>query len=144
MFEDIDNTFEGRNSTRRHSYLTFDCLLNLISGVDNSDGVIVVITTNNISKVDSALGGSHNGTTITSRPGRVDHIVEFGALKPDERIKIIQRIASGYPNDWDRMVEETHEMMGAQVQEVATRFALSKFWEQQNGEKDEREFKEKD
>ena len=36
--------------------LTFDCLLNCLDGVERSDGIFTIITTNDIAKVDPALG----------------------------------------------------------------------------------------
>jgi len=36
--------------------LTFDCLLNCLDGVERADGIFTVITTNDLSKIDPALG----------------------------------------------------------------------------------------
>ena len=36
--------------------LTFDCLLNCLDGVERSDGIFTIISTNDVSKVDPALG----------------------------------------------------------------------------------------
>ena len=79
LIEDVDNVFHGRENiarrdnmvqmmmpkkddkddrSRRDLYtpLTFDCLLNCLDGVERVDGVFTIITTNDISKVDPALG----------------------------------------------------------------------------------------
>ena len=54
--------------------LTFDCLLNCLDGVERTDGIFTIVTTNDISKVDPALGQPRklpDGTTefISTRPG---------------------------------------------------------------------------
>ena len=36
--------------------LTFDCLLNCLDGVERADGIFTIITTNDIGKIDPALG----------------------------------------------------------------------------------------
>src|SRR5438105_9483506 len=82
LIEDLDNVFHGReNVARKHGPMsllfarppggdhdnknadrpaltppTFDCLPNCIDGVDRCDGVFTIITTNDITKVDPALG----------------------------------------------------------------------------------------
>src|SRR5436309_6418403 len=100
LIEDIDNVFHGReNVARKHGLmsmmwvpkkkddddagrglttpLTFDCLLNCLDGVERADGVFTIITTNDIAKVDPALGQPRQlpeGTTevISTRAGRTD------------------------------------------------------------------------
>jgi hypothetical protein len=82
LIEDIDNVFHGReNVARKHGLmpmvlaapkkgdgngdggdlglrtpLTFDCLLNCLDGVERVGGIFTLVTTNDIGKVDAALG----------------------------------------------------------------------------------------
>jgi hypothetical protein len=79
LIEDIDNVFHGRENVARKSGLmplvvspkreddgpsrgapftplTFACLLNCLDGVERVDGIFTIVTTNDISKVDPALG----------------------------------------------------------------------------------------
>ena len=60
--------------------LTLSCLLNLLDGVLEAPGRIVVMTTNHIEKLDSAL----------IRPGRIDLICEFKKCTNQSIIKFIE------------------------------------------------------
>ncbi len=70
LIEDIDAVFDGRrnaSSGNDKQALTFDCLLNCLDGIQRADGLLVVISTNRIDKIDPALGipDEHTGS---SRP----------------------------------------------------------------------------
>jgi hypothetical protein len=75
--------------------LSLDCLLNCISGVEPSDGILTIATCNDSSKLDPALGVPVPGDK-SSRPGRLDIVVKFE--NPDEviRTKIAKRVLDGY------------------------------------------------
>ena len=60
--------------------LTLSCLLNLLDGVLEAPGRIVIMTTNYINKLDSAL----------IRPGRIDLICEFKKCTNDSIIEFIE------------------------------------------------------
>src|SRR5262245_17861854 len=120
LFEDIDNVFHGReNISRKHGMmplfmggdgkkeddkggmsltpLTFDCFLNCLDGVERSDGVFTIITTNDIGKVDPALGQPRklpDGSVefISTRPGRIDKAVELGYMEPEDKKLLAKRI----------------------------------------------------
>jgi len=63
LIEDIDALFMQREKTEDASrFLTFSGLLNALDGVCLRDGLIVIMTTNHIEKLDPAL----------IRPGRID------------------------------------------------------------------------
>jgi hypothetical protein len=64
LFEDIDAVFDGRKNVAVNGMengLTFDCFLNTLDGVENTDGVFIVVTTNNVEKLDPAIGNCSNG-----------------------------------------------------------------------------------
>jgi SpoVK/Ycf46/Vps4 family AAA+-type ATPase len=165
LIEDIDNVFHGReNVARKHgpmpflfphkkgeegdaprvpfSPLTFDCLLNCLDGVDRADGVFTIITTNDISKVDPALGQPRrlpDGTTefISTRPGRIDKAVELSYMEPADKKLMARRILGDYPEHYREMLafidrypelEETP----AQFQERCGQIALACFWKEQH------------
>lgn len=91
VLEDIDAVFHGRENVATgggvftSGGLTFDALLNCIDGVERTDGVLLIVTTNYPEQVDPAL--SH-------RPGRIDRIVDFKPLDFEGRLKLSQRIIS--------------------------------------------------
>lgn len=81
VLEDIDAVYTKRsaNNITHHGPPSFDALLNQIQGVENNDGLLVFVTTNNIAVVDEALGGPSGDTWVegqmSSRPGRIDVVV---------------------------------------------------------------------
>jgi len=140
LFEDIDGVFDGRENIATHGMengLTFDCFLNSIDGVENTDGMFIIITTNDISKIDSAIGLPSNGSpeessmsSMSTRPGRIDRTIEFRTLDPAGREKMANRIFNGIPkHQWESILNDKHDDTGAQFQERCSRLAVKLFWE---------------
>ena len=69
LFEDIDAVFEGREN-KVGGHLTFDCLLNCVDGIERTDGVLLVITTNHLDRLDAALGVPSAQILDPARPDR--------------------------------------------------------------------------
>jgi SpoVK/Ycf46/Vps4 family AAA+-type ATPase len=133
VIEDIDAVFNGRNNiVNPEKGLTFDCLLNTIDGVENSDGVLTIITTNHVDKIDPALG-TVNGK-ISSRPGRIDSVVIMNPPDRSGKFKIAKRILNDYPELIEETLDEGENDSGAQFQERCTMLALNKYWEDKNKE----------
>jgi hypothetical protein len=168
LIEDIDNVFHGReNVVRRNgmmslmfasrkedkgngnnknddgmrdafSPLTFDCLLNCLDGVERTDGIFTIITTNDLSKIDPALGQPRklpDGTTefISTRPGRVDKAVELTYMEPADKKVMAKRILGEYPDEYLQMLEFIDRLPDlpetpAQFQERCGQIALKCFW----------------
>ena len=75
LIEDFDNYFNGRECVMKHEEVrfTFDSLLSSLDGVHNDhQGVLFVMTTNNIDAIDDAL---------KKRPSRMKFVREFGMPK---------------------------------------------------------------
>lgn len=137
LFEDIDGIFHGRknvaNEGTMQKGLTFDCFLNVIDGVNNTDGVLKIITTNDISNIDPALGINANGDGMSTRPGRIDRVVEFKPLDEDGKKKMAKRIFEGFEEkQWIHIFDHAGKDTGAQFQERCCRLALDLFWSDQN------------
>lgn len=158
LFEDFDNIFHGRenvyqkelqNSTvlvnketaknkSKKRYLTFDCLLNVLDGVDKQDGVFVVITTNDLSKVDSALGQPNrlpDGTLelVASRPGRIDKLIELGYMTLDQKLLMVSKFfeegSPGFSLIMDHIANNPNkEETIAQFQEKCISISLRELW----------------
>lgn len=126
LIEDVDAVFHGRRNVARRDEqtLTFDCLLNCLDGIQRADGLIVVISTNQLEHVDPAIGGAVTKGGISSRPGRIDRVLELGT--PDEvgRRKIAGRILKDWPEIVETVVQDGAGDTGAQFQERCTRLAL--------------------
>lgn len=86
LIEDIDAVFDGRKVAesvlKQGIALTFDALLNCISGVQAADGVLLIVTSNKPETLDSAL----------LRPGRLDLHVTVRGLDHAGRVKMARRI----------------------------------------------------
>jgi hypothetical protein len=118
LIEDIDGVFDGRKNLS--GPLTFDCLLNCMDGIERTDGVLLVVTTNCPEKLDPALN---------NRPGRIDHTLTLGPLTQEGRYKLCQRILKEWPQTWDTVVAAGDGDTGAQFQERCSQLALNK-WKQ--------------
>lgn len=132
LFEDIDTVFDGRENvtaTDESPGLTFDCLLNCISGVGDASGILTIVTTNRVERLDAALGQPGDRGT-TSRPGRIDRAVELGP--PDEagRRRIAERILAGCPDEIPGVVRTAGNAFdsGAQFEDRCARIALAHYW----------------
>lgn len=154
LIEDFDNVFHGREnvSTKdmymnmfplnnnnnipvdpgekkeryRNNKLSFDNLLNTLDGAERYEGVLTIITTNHIDKIDSAL---------LDRPGRVDRIIELTYLTEYNKIIMIDNILSDMPNARNTALQyiDTHKdkpITPAQLQEKCTEFVLKEFYRQ--------------
>ena len=83
-FKDFKDLYQSREDKEKEEFsnekLTLSCLLNLLDGVLEAPGRIVVMTTNYIEKLDSAL----------IRPGRIDLICEFKKCTNQSIIEFIE------------------------------------------------------
>ena len=132
LIEDIDAVFNQRKNISTHpDALTFDCFLNCVDGVINTDGVFTIITTNDITKLDPAIAGiSENDGGMTTRPGRIDRAILFDELDRPGREKMANHLLNGFDsNMWSHIIDEGHKDTGAQFQERCCRLAVQLFWE---------------
>jgi hypothetical protein len=168
LIEDIDNVFHGReNVAKKGMYgmmmgpgrgkdddkegsggaarsfmapLTFDCLLNCLDGVERSDGIFTVVTTNDLTKIDPALGlprSGANGETsfISTRPGRIDKAIELTYMEAIDKKRMARRILEAYEAEclaMIRFVDEFPDLQEtpAQFQERCAQVALKAFWKE--------------
>lgn len=134
LIEDVDTVFNGRinvsATNRNRDSLTFDCLLNCISGVSNSEGVFLVVTTNHPETLDPALGVVKDG--VSSRPGRIDRVIKLGFMEEPERTLLATHILSDFHEEIMPAVHQGHGMTPAQFQNHCAVRALTLFWRQKN------------
>lgn len=129
LVEDIDSVFDGRKTVVGD--LTFDCFLNCLDGIERADGLFTIVTTNNPSKLDPALGIADD-TGRSTRPGRVDRAILMDCPNQDGRLKIAKRILREHPRIWDKIVNEGDGETGAQFQERCASIALRLYWEEKS------------
>ena len=122
--EDFDTVFHGRESVTVHRSLSFECVLNQISGIRSVNGVMLIVTTNKIEHIDSALGQMDvNGRP--TRPGRIDRILHMGNTSLKQRQEIAHYVLDGWAEDViDKMVNEGVDTTAAQFQSICISAAL--------------------
>jgi len=123
LIEDIDAVFDKRTNvtaTQQSPGLTFDCLLNTLDGVETGNGTLVIITTNDPSKLDDAL----------IRPGRIDRKLQLQGLDRAGRLWMARKIFFGFEDRlWVDLVDKSEDgVTGAVFQEDCCRRALDLFW----------------
>jgi hypothetical protein len=133
LIEDLDCCFKGRENIavkdKTRDSLTFDCLLNTISGVGMSDGVLLFITTNHPEHLDPALGAPRNGDCKSTRPGRIDRAIEIGMMGENERRKLAEIILCDAKELINATVQAGEGETAAQFQERCTLLAMRMFWQ---------------
>lgn len=172
LFEDFDNVFHGRDniygkptikdaiisnaantnttavaaatSAMQQGQLSFDCVLNCMDGVEKSNGIFTVITTNHIEKIDPAIGQprtNEDGTVefISTRPGRIDKAIELTYMTVDDKLKLAQRILFDNENHYLLMrekieAEPDRKETPAQFQERCAQFALEMLWKSEHAQ----------
>lgn len=125
VLEDIDAVFHGRTSVLPRR-LSFDTLLNTIQGVEEEDGVLLVVTTNHLEHVDPALGRPEPDGT-SSRPGRVDSVIEIIDPNLEARLKIARRILRDEPLAV-KLATEAEGQTAAQFTDACKRLARDLLW----------------
>jgi hypothetical protein len=118
------------------SPLTFDCLLNCLDGVDKSNGIFTIITTNKIEEIDVAIGvpekredGTH--TFISSRPGRIDRAIELTYMTKENKVEMAQKILNEFPEQLSEIlltIETRGNETPAQFQEICAEIAIREYW----------------
>jgi ATPase family associated with various cellular activities (AAA) len=125
VIEDFDGVFNGRvNVLGDKSSLTFDCVLNVIGGLQVADGVFLFITTNHPETLDPAIG-IPGADGASSRPGRIDRCFALGDPSDAVRSAIIQRICSACTEE---DLATTRGMSAARTTEYAIGKALHVMW----------------
>lgn len=124
VLEDFDNCFHGRkNQARENGGITFDALLNCISGIQCFDGIFLIITTNDMSKIDPAIGAVGE---MSSRPGRIDRVIEMAEMNTDCKLKFAQYIFDGNRSLMDEAMKRSDGMTAAQFTELCRSIVIKR------------------
>ena len=131
-------TGEGNqnSSQTKFSPLTFDCFLNCLDGVEKSNGVFTIITTNEIGKIDEAIGrpvvgGDGKHTFVSTRPGRIDKAIELGFMDKTNKEQMAQKLLSEFPDRLREVlsyIEDDKQETPAQFQEYCSQIAIVEHW----------------
>lgn len=118
LFEDFDAVFKGREKLTGVNSVTYDTILNAISGVTPSQGVLTIVTTNDVSKLDPAL----------LRPGRLDTHIELGMATTEQKHALVEHFLYDMPDEKQALLAELElspNMTSAALQERCTQVALA-------------------
>lgn len=158
LFEDFDNVFHGReyvgykdlfgwgasqlkkddeksDAPKKSRPLQFDTFINCIDGVDKAEGVLTIITTNDLTKIDPAIGQLSEGNgTIGSRPGRINRVINLGFMTKEEKHDLARLTLQDFPEILDQVRKEIDtgpetNQTPAQFQFDCAQKALDDFWQ---------------
>lgn len=74
--------FRNMLNMQNHDKLDLSGILNILDGIIDTPGRVVIMTTNHVEKLDPAL----------IRPGRIDHILHFDYMRSNEAKEMIEKI----------------------------------------------------
>lgn len=126
VMEDIDTVFHKREPANVNIKLSFECLLNCISGVEPAEGVYLFITTNKLEQLDEALGVP-NGKGVSTRPGRLDTCFHMGDITLEEKLQIASHFL-GTSDEGARLITESNGCTAAQFSDMCSQRALDLHW----------------
>lgn len=108
-FEDVDRSSMFDTNSNG---ITGDCMLNVLDGITESYGRIVVMTVNNLDRIMKYKYKSYNFSDALLRPGRIDKIIEIGYVdnyQLEKMIKIFYDVDATIPFDMlDKKITPAH------------------------------------
>ena len=129
VLEDFDTVFHGRENIIPDSTLEFGTILNAIDGLQREHGLLLFVTTNAVDKIDEAMGTpSKEEKDLSTRPGRIDIVMEMSALDRAGRLKIALRILKGEDEIAEVMTDRYASDTPAQFQYRCMQKALEIKW----------------
>ena len=129
LFEDFDAIFDKRKALTKHQSLSFDCILNQISGVEEQHGILLTITTNNLDKIDEAIGIKQEHNNLSTRPGRIDDVIFLGFINEENRKKMAYNTLRDWPNEIPALINVEEDLTPIQFQEMCLQVAFNKLQE---------------
>lgn len=133
LLEDFDAVFRLRENVTDNKSLTFDCVLNVISGISARQGIFLMVTTNHLEHIDPALGIAVEGDTgVSSRPGRIDTVIRVGNMSAENQGRMASRILKDWPELIASSVANHPDVTPSQFEEVCVQLAYKKLAEKEN------------
>jgi len=127
LFEDLHTVFnkdERILNTGHEAGVNMGTLLNVLDGVENTDGILSIVSTNNIETLSTALGGSNGDGKPQLRPGRVNKVLTFGRLDTAQQRHMVFRILGDIaPQDVEELLATNKDSTGSQFQDACAIYA---------------------
>lgn len=115
LLEDLNVVYDG--DQLRDTGPPLEILLNCLSGIQRSNGVLIFATTNVRASLAPAL----------TRKGRFDRDVEIGPLTREAKFELCKKVLLGFDSDWDTVVDSSpNDEVAAAFIERLTEFAMAK------------------
>ena len=119
LIEDIDCVFEGRKNKLAEDsgykqLLSFDTLINCISGIKANTGLFFVITTNRPEVLDPAL----------VRAGRMDAEIEVGSIVLEGKKLIASNILQDWPELQEFLINDGKDYTAAEFENACVETAI--------------------
>jgi len=123
LLEDIECVFRGRKNvlsegSLNKNLISFDVLINAISGVKQKNNLMICLTTNEISALDPAL----------LRDGRCDSKIELKELDEKGRKFIAKNILCDWPELMEQVINEGNSDMAASFEARCVKIAREKYY----------------
>lgn len=134
----VGNGEEAEVGKRFGNRLSFDVILNCLDGVERSEGLFTIITTNKVEHIDEALGrpvALEDGSTdfVSTRPGRIDKAIELTFMEQGVKERMARRMLADTP---DLLAEVLAGIEANPIKETPAQFqdrcgqmALRRYWE---------------
>lgn len=103
ILEDVDGLFVGREGTNS---IDFSTLLNCMDGLTTRRGLVVFMTTNHVTKLDSAF----------VRPGRVDISVEFPLPTRNTLLQTLENLGPQYSHEHELYLKRNPDIIIPDIQ----------------------------
>ena len=99
--------------------------------------LFLIITTNHLEKIDEALGVITSGSGISTRPGRIDSVIELGHMEVEARLKLACKVLVDWPDMVNQVVNEGVGLTPVQFQELCIQHAYKKIHRNEIQEEEE-------
>lgn len=126
VIEDYDSVFNGRQNKSLNKKGDFSDLLQIF---DSHRG-IAIITTNDLSCIDKALGIPESDGR-SSRPGRINRVVNMINPNNETKVKIARKIF-GAEKEIEGVLQNAHNDTYAQFVDRCSSIALKEFWDNED------------
>ena len=104
LLEDVDALFTERKA---NTSIDFSTLLNCMDGITTKPGLICIMITNYLEKLDEAF----------IRPGRVDCLIEFKKATVDDLRKALKVLAKDYEEEHEEFLRKNGDISIPQLQQ---------------------------
>lgn len=72
------------------------------------------------------MGVSFGENGLSTRPGRIDTVIEVGYMTTENKMQMAQRILCDWPDEIQRLVHKEGDFTPAQFQELCIQVAFNK------------------